>query len=47
MASVGDGKVSLRKFEYPMCAVEALTRLGEHKISSPLPTIVCNVYLYL
>ncbi|EDW18874.1 uncharacterized protein Dmoj_GI13473 [Drosophila mojavensis] len=27
MASVGDGKVSLRKFEYPMCAVEALTRL--------------------
>ncbi|EDW69953.1 integrator complex subunit 15 [Drosophila virilis] len=27
MASVGDGKISLRKLEYPMCAVEALSRL--------------------
>lgn len=28
MASLGDVKISLRKLDYPMCAVEALSRLG-------------------
>lgn len=28
MTSIGDCKISLRKLDYPMCAVEALSRLG-------------------
>lgn len=45
MASVGDGKISLRKLEYPMCAVEALSRLGWLTLHFLIPFFVSNVFL--